>query len=213
MKPTDWINWTASNGQQHITYDSSIKTKEQAEAKGYTGVKEVFEKGTGRSEKTGEVINFKSDGNYSVNGGKDVDVDDQSYTTQGGSLISENKGIVDAFGDFGPGALQDAGDSMTALALPISVGAPPAGATLASIGSGFSAVGTFLELVNDGAEGKLTWEKTITKGVIEAASRKLNAGDAFSTTQKIINDNLFNGTDRVLDEGRNNKTGFYKYLK
>lgn len=45
MAPNDWINWTGSNGQQHITYDADVKTKEQAEAKGYGNVKQVFASG------------------------------------------------------------------------------------------------------------------------------------------------------------------------
>ncbi|HEX8575383.1 MAG TPA: hypothetical protein VF677_03735, partial [Flavobacterium sp.] len=35
MAPQDWIKWKSQDGQQHITYDASIKTKEQATAKGY----------------------------------------------------------------------------------------------------------------------------------------------------------------------------------
>ncbi len=56
--PQDWINFTGKNGQQQVVYDSSVKTKAQAEAAGYTGVKQVFETGTGSSAKTGEVVNF-----------------------------------------------------------------------------------------------------------------------------------------------------------
>ncbi|ELV7526263.1 RHS repeat-associated core domain-containing protein [Flavobacterium psychrophilum] len=200
--PDDWINWTASNGQQHITYDSSIKTKEQAEAKGYTGVKQVFEAGTGRSASTGEVINFKADGNYSINGGKAVDVDDQSYTTKGGSFISENKGTVDAFGDFGPGALQNAGDATTLAAVPVSatgVGAP-LGAAMATIGGTASVIGTGLELVNDAFEGNFSFAKFVRKATIETISRKLGGSSAFGPTEQIINDNIFNIGDKALDE-------------
>ena len=201
-EPDDWINWTSKDGKQLITYDSEIKTKAQAEAKGYTGVKEVFEKATGRSEKTGEVINFKADGNYSVNGGKDVDVDDQSFRTKGGAYISENKGVVDCFGDLGPGALQNAGGMTTLAALPVSAtgfGAP-AGAVMATIGSTASTIGTGLELVNDAFEGKFSFTKFLRKATIETVSRKLGGSTVFGPTEQIINDNIFNAGDKALDE-------------
>lgn len=202
MKPTDWINWTAANGQQHITYDSSVKTKEQAEAKGYTGVKQVFEKGTGKSEKTGEVINFKADGNYSVNGSKDVDVDDQSYTTKGGSLISENKGMMDAFGDFGPDGMQKTADKGALVAVGFSatgVGAP-IGATIGTVSGTFGAVGAGLELMNDAFEGKFSFSKFLRKASVEALSRKLGGSDSFKPMEQQVNDNIFNLLDNTLDE-------------
>jgi RHS repeat-associated protein len=206
MQADDWISWIGKGGQQHITYDSSVKTAGDAEKKGYTNVEKVFEKGTGRAKSTGEVIDFNTDGTYRVNGGSVFDVDDDSFTTQGGTHISENKGVVDATGDFLPGGLQDAGDAITLAAITVAatgVGLPLA-ATMAEIGGIMSGIGTGLELVNDAAEGKLTVGKVVTKGVIEAVSTKIGGSNAFGPVEQIINDNIFNLLDRTIDEVKKN---------
>jgi hypothetical protein len=65
------------------------------------------------------MVDFVADGNYVINNGEKMDVDDISTTTQNCTCISDNKGIADAFGEWGPGALQDAGYSITLAALPI----------------------------------------------------------------------------------------------
>ncbi|MFE3872249.1 RHS repeat domain-containing protein, partial [Flavobacterium sp. ZS1P70] len=202
MKADDWIEHRTSDGKQAITYDSAITTKEQAEAKGYKGVEKVFKDATAHSADGEEFIAFAADGNYTVNNGAKTDVDDASYITKGGVHISENKGIVDALGDFGPGALQDGGDAITLAAVPVSatgIGAP-LGATMATIGSGFSVTGTGLELLNDAFEGKFSFAKFVRKATIEAVSRKLGGSSAFGPTEQIVNDNIFNLGDRALDE-------------
>jgi len=196
----DWILHTTSDGQQHATYDSSVKTVAEAETKGYKNVTNVFANGTGRVQATSEVINFKADGKFSVNGGESMDVDDTSYTTKGGSLISENKGTLDAFGDFLPNGMQDVGDSLTLAALPVSAtgfGAP-LGALMAEGGGILSAGGTGLGLVNDAFEGDFSIGKAIFKGAIQALSTKFGGDKAFGPTEKIFNDNLFNLFDKTV---------------
>jgi hypothetical protein len=67
-------------------------------------------------------------------------------------LISENKGIADAFGEWGTGELQDAGDSITAFALVVAPFNPVAGAAMSKFGGAMSTTGSVLELTNDGME-------------------------------------------------------------
>jgi RHS repeat-associated protein len=129
--PQDWINWTASNGQQHITYDSSVKTVAQAQAKGYSGVKQVFESGIGRSKKTGESVSFQAGGKFSVDGGKTMDVAENGYTTKTGAYI--NKGLTGV--EQPATGLQAGGDAITAIGIasaqPAIIGA---GETISKVG-------------------------------------------------------------------------------
>ena len=207
MAPDDWINWTGANGQQHITYDNDVKTKEQAEAKGYGNVKQVFANGTAHTGDYSTMINFAPDGNFVVNNGEKMNVDDVSVTTDDGTLISKHKGSMDVIGDIVPGLMQNLGDGMTALAIPVAAtgyGAPLA-AGMAEVGGIISVVGTGGELVNDAFEGNLTFEKVLTKAVIETASRKIGGSSVFGPTEQIVNDNLFNGVDKLGDEIRDKK--------
>lgn len=206
MQADDWINYIGQNGQQQIIYDSSVKTKEQAEAKGYKNVEQVFEKGTGRSEKTGEVVDFQKDGTFSVNGGKPMDVDDTSYTTKGGTYIGENKGVIDAIGDLGPGALQKGGDVMTKGAGVAALsGAEPVAALLGTIGGTMSTVGAGGQIINDAFEGKFD----VKNAVIQAGSTLLNSyfnkisGD--DTTKKLMLENGLNEVGKALDELKKDK--------
>ncbi|MBP1223639.1 RHS repeat domain-containing protein [Flavobacterium sp. 1355] len=188
MAPDDWINWTGANGQQHITYDNDVKTKEQAEAKGYGNVKQVFANGTAHTGDYSTMINFAPDGNFVVNNGEKMNVDDVSVTTDDGTLISKHKGSMDVIGDIVPGLMQNLGDGMTALAIPVAAtgyGAPLA-AGMAEVGGIISVVGTGGELVNDAFEGNLTFEKVLTKAVIETASRKIGGSSVFGPTEQIV---------------------------
>ena len=45
------------------------------------------------------MVDFVADGNYVINNGEKMDVDDISTTTQNCTCISDNKGIADAFGE------------------------------------------------------------------------------------------------------------------
>jgi hypothetical protein len=198
MQAVDWINWTGQNGQQHITYDADVKTKAQSEAKNYGNIKEVFTAGSANTEDYSTMVDFAADGNYVINTGDKMDVDDISTTTQNGTYISENKGIADAFGEWGPGALQDAGDSLTLAALPISVtgfGVHLA-AAMAEIGSGISTAGIGLEILNDTFESGFPTAKAATKLTMKVIASKIGGSSVFGPTEQIANDNVFN----LLDE-------------
>jgi RHS repeat-associated protein len=204
-RPDDWIQWKSSDGENHITYDSSITTKEQAEKKGYTNVTKVFANGIAHNSDYTDVAEFSADGHYVINGGEKLDVDDTSSTmTTGNTFISENKGIVDAIGDFLPGALQVSGNALTAGAFPVAatgVGAPAA-ALMAEIGGVMSGIGTVGELINDGFEKSFSFGKAATKIIIGTISTKLGGSSTFSLTEKIANDNLFNLFDYAIDEAK-----------
>ena len=201
MQADDWIEYKGKNGQQQIIYDSSVKTKAQAEAK-YSNVKQVFEAGTGKSAKTGELVSFQKDGTFSVNGGKPMDVDDTSYTTKGGTYIGENKGIADAVGEFGPRAFGDAGGKLTMAAAGMSItgiGAPVAAFT-ATVGGVLSTTGAILQVLNDAAEGEIGFKTVRTIGS-EYLSRKLNTPqNDFGQTGEIMNDVLINEINNTADK-------------
>ncbi|WP_338841906.1 RHS repeat-associated core domain-containing protein [Flavobacterium ginsenosidimutans] len=201
MAPSDWINWIGTNGQQHITYDKDVKTVEQAEAKGYGNVKQVFESGTAHTADYSTMVSFAADGNIVINNGEKTDIDDGGVTTENGTYISKNKGLVDALGDEVPGALQNLGDGLTLAAVPVGatgVGLPLA-TEMAYVGGKISTLGTGLELVNDAFEGNFSWKKFFTKAVIEGVSGGLGGNSVFGPMEQIINDNLFNGVDKLGD--------------
>ena len=201
MQADDWINYTGKNGKQQIIYDSSVKTVAEATAKGYTNVKQVFEAGIGKSEKTGEVVNFQKDGTYSVNGGETMNVDDTSYTTKGGTYIGENKGVIDAIGDFGPEGLQKGGDTMMKGAGVAALsGAEPVAAGLATVAGTMSAIGAGGKILNDAFEGKFD----VKNAAIQAGSYFLNkylkgiSGD--DSVKKIILENGVNEVGKGMEE-------------
>ena len=201
MAPTDWIEFTGKNGQQQIVYDSSIKTKAQAEAAGYTNVKQVFEAGKGKSEKTGEVINFQKDGNYSVNGGKLLNVDDTSYTTKGGTYIGENKGITDAIGDFGPEALQKGGDViMKSAGVAALSGAEPVAAILATLGSTMSTIGAGGKIINDAVEGKFDLKNAAIQVGSELLNRYFKKISGDDMVKRIMLENGINEVGKGMEE-------------
>jgi hypothetical protein len=208
--PQDWINFTGKNGQQQIIYDSSVKTKAQAEAAGYTGVKQVFETGRGSSAKTGEVVNFQKDGKFSVNGGNTMDTADGGYTTQGGSYIGKNSNILEQIAP----VLSNTGDAAVVLGAAMvltGVGAP-IGAGLITYGGYASTTGTVMDLTNDVNNGTLTTEKAVTKGVMLAIP---SAGDAafkalgVPAAGAVINAATV-GADHTLDKLRDAKVGPYR---
>lgn len=207
MKPLDWINWTDKNGQQNITYDKDVKTVEQAEAKGYGNVKQVFETGTAYSGNYETIVSFAKDGIIDINHGEKVDTDDTSVTTENGTYISKSKDSMNALGDIVPGALQTLGDRVTAAAIPVAAtGALPLAATIAKVGGYISITGASLEIVNDFAEGRIPIEKIVTKGLIEVASQKIGESNAFGPTDQIVNATIFNGLDNTGDLVRDNNS-------
>ncbi|MHC0443100.1 DUF6443 domain-containing protein [Flavobacterium sp. 3-210] len=206
MAPNDWINWTGSNGQQHITYDADVKTKEQAEAKGYGNVKQVFASGVAHTEDYSTIVEFAPDGNFVVNNSGKMDVDDVSLTTDNGSYISENKGIADATGEFLPGALQKAGDITTKAAGGAALmGAEPVAAFLATLGGILSTTGAAGDVINNTVEGFASGDFKLGKSIrtigSEVLSKKLNTPENnFGTTGEIFNDILINETNNQIDK-------------
>lgn len=197
----------AKNGQQHITYDADVKTKAQAEAKKYGNVKEVFASVSVHKEGYSIMVDFAADGNYVINNWEKMDVDYISTTTQNCTCISDNKGIADAFGEWGPGALQDAGDSITLAALPISAtgfGVPLA-AVMAEIGSCISTARIGLEILNDTFESGFPTAKAATKLTMKVIASKIGGSSVFGSTEQIANENVFNLLDRTVDLGKNKK--------
>lgn len=201
MKADDWINYTGKNGKQQIIYDSSVKTVAEATAKGYTNVKQVFEAGIGKSEKTGEVVNFQKDGTYSVNGGETMNVDDTSYTTKGGTYIGENKGVIDAIGDFGPEGLQKGGDAMIKSAGVAALsGAEPLAAGLATVGSTMSGIGAAGKIINDAVEGKFDVKNFAIQAASEAVNFYFKKISGNNTLNSIMLQNGVNEVGKGMEE-------------
>ena len=201
MQADDWINYTGKNGKQQIIYDSSVKTVAEAAAKGYTNVKQVFEAGIGKSEKTGEVVNFQKDGTYSVNGGETMNVDDTSYTTKGGTYIGENKGVIDAIGDFGPEGLQKGGDAMIKSAGVAALsGAKPLAAGLATVGSTMSGIGAAGKIINDAVEGKFDVKNFAIQAASEAVNFYFKKISGNNTLNSIMLQNGVNEVGKGMEE-------------
>jgi RHS repeat-associated protein len=201
MQADDWINYTGKNGKQQIIYDSSVKTVAEAAAKGYTNVKQVFEAGIGKSEKTGEVVNFQKDGTYSVNGGETMNVDDTSYTTKGGTYIGENKGVIDAIGDFGPEGLQKGGDAMIKSAGVAALsGAEPLAAGLATVGSTMSGIGAAGKIINDAVEGKFDVKNFAIQAASEAVNFYFKKISGNNTLNSIMLQNGVNEVGKGMEE-------------
>lgn len=153
------------------------------------------------------MVDFAADGNYVINNGEKMDVDDISTTTQNCTCISDTKGIADAFGKWGPGALKDAGDSITLAVLPISAtgfGVPLAVA-MAEIGSGISTVRIGLEILNDTFESGFPTARAATKITMKVIANKIGGSSVFSPTEQIANDNVFNLLDTTGDLGKHKK--------
>lgn len=139
MGPNDWVKWTTSSGQRHITFDAEVKTVEQAQAKGYTDVTQVFESGTGVAMNSGEVFGFRSDGTISINGAKPVDFADGGYQTENGTYLNTNLTNIEQTA----GALQMGGDGITAIG--IMTGQPE----IVGVGELVSNIGLGVEILND----------------------------------------------------------------
>jgi RHS repeat-associated protein len=200
MKPADWIKWSTADGSKHITYDSEIKTKEQAEAKKYTNVESVYSDAV-LTEKDRDYF-LRSDGTVSDGNGSSVDIDDESITTSSGITISENKGIMDAVGEYMPGAMQNFGDSVSAAGLGLTATGylAPIGVPLAKFGGAFSAAGIGLEFANDVAENgimgviNLKWGIKAGLELIPSGVEQMGKG-TMRESEKQLMDNLMNLID------------------
>lgn len=91
MQGEDWIKWFGKDGSANYTYDVTVKTKADAEAKNYTDVEEVFSSGTMYDDSTGEIVDFNSNGTATKGNGDLGPIDVRGgYETEGGAYISEN---------------------------------------------------------------------------------------------------------------------------
>jgi RHS repeat-associated protein len=208
----DWIVHQDSQGKTAVTYDAEIKTKEQAEAKGYQGVSDVFKSAsiTGTSPEGG---------NYSYNlneGGTVTDVGaggtsiETGFTTPQGTNVGENKS---ALAQLAP-VFQNSGDAAVVVGTILvctGVGAP-LGAGLITYGGYASLAGTAMELTDDANTGTLTPEKVATKVAMELIPA--GAGAGFKSLGAPAAGEVFNaatvGADRLLDEMRDAKAGPYR---
>ncbi|WP_165593164.1 RHS repeat domain-containing protein [Flavobacterium psychrophilum] len=208
--PSDWINFTGKNGQQQIVYDSSVKTKAQAEAKGYTGVQDVFTSGTGHSEKSGEQFVFQEGGKFSVNGGKMIDAGEGGVTTASGAYIGENKSTAAVAAPI----LSNTGDALTvggAIASATGFGAI-AGGPMMAVGQALSRAGTALEICDDINNGTPIGAKVLTKAALEAVP--MAGGAAVKALGAPAAANLIDvgavGAGRAIDAAKETKTGPYR---
>lgn len=153
--PSDWVRWTSASGVKGITYDRDIKTKAQAQAKGYTNVSEVFSSANTHSEKNGvvnEIFDFHKDGRVSDFKGDFIDIKD-GFNSEGGTHISYNKIGIEQLSS----ALQDSGDIITntGFGLTATVIGAPLGVILSSIGGVLSASGAGVEAYDKISNGDL----------------------------------------------------------
>jgi hypothetical protein len=150
----DWIHWYSKDGTRHITYDRDIKTKEQAIAKNYNDVQDVFRSGFYYSTYSGD--DKRAAFNYCL--GNDGSIGDingdviESATASNGTYISYNKIGIEQLSS----ALQDSGDILTnvGFALTASVIGAPLGVILSSIGGAMSTTGAGIEAVDKISNGE-----------------------------------------------------------
>lgn len=199
MAPTDWINWIDHNGKQNITYDASVKTKAEAEAKGFTGVKEVFSSGTGHNSDYSEIINFAANGNFNINNGQNMDVHNgDTYTSIDGTIINKNKTGSEQLLELG-GAL---GDALTVIGLAtLQPELVAVGGTIGNISlTGDIANSFYNQGVNEKtllSNGAKVGVSLATQGLGDVAvdATKVVAGKEFvDTGLKVITENVIQGT-------------------
>jgi len=137
----DWVEWTAYTGTKYITYDAEITTAEQAEAKGYTGVTQVFSSGIGKSERTGDVLyNFQENGKVTDGSGSNVDISDVGHVATNGTRINKALSGVEQVAT----GLQLGGDAITAIGLiTLQPEIVAVGETLSKIGRGVEVINNF----------------------------------------------------------------------
>lgn len=212
MAPIDWIVHLNSEGKTAVTYQENIKTKEQAEAAGYKGVKQVFQSGSiAGTDQNNVVYTYKLNegGTVSNKNGEAVNMD-KGFMTPQGTYVGENRS---ALSQLAP-VLSNTGDAAVvagAFMVATGVGAP-IGAGLITYGGYASTTGTVMDLTNDINNDNLTTEKAVTKTAIWLLPQGGNA--AFKSLGAPAASDLFNiGTiaaDSTLDKMRETKTGPYK---
>lgn len=209
MKPFDWIKWSDNDGRKFITYDSGVKSDDQAKAKGYTNVEKVFESGTGKSTTTNEKFNFEKGGLYSVNGGDSQSVKNGTFISENGVTIDGNlsytqqaAAVFSGIGDFtGVGA---AASTATGIGAPV-------GAVLGTVSGISGGIGTVLDLADDFLNSNtLTVEKFVIKSTTPFIAPEVLKKSGLNDVEKSIMDMQIMGLDKTLDHGRDNLIGPYK---
>jgi len=191
-RPADWVKWTIERGQLHITYDSEVKTTAQAQAKGYSNVEQVFERGTGRSTNSNETFDFGADGKYSVNNGNLLDIADEGYATERGAYLSKNVSNMEQSGK----ALQSAGDGITAFGIATAQpGFAFAGGLISNIGLGFELANNFID--NGYNSGTIT-KSAIKVGLAVGFEGLNNLG--IRATRKVIEDGAKQAGKNITSE-------------
>ncbi|WP_430615704.1 RHS repeat-associated core domain-containing protein [Flavobacterium sp. JP2137] len=197
----DWVEYIGRSGNTQYIYDSSVKTKEQATAKGYTNVKNV----------SSEMVVGSGDDSYklsdkatvtNVSTGADVK---PGFMMKDGSYVGENS-MYKATAS----GLQDGGDVMVYGATALSVaGGGVLGAPLATLGGLMSTVGLVMEITKDALDSKISVEKVATKAVLTVVGSKVGKlGKNYS--EKLMNSSLINLLGKGIDDARDNKKGPYK---
>jgi RHS repeat-associated protein len=202
--PNDWVKWKTEDGKTHITYDSEVKTQQQAQEKGYTNVSEVFESGTGTAMNSGEVFVFRDNGTVSINGASPVELSDGGYQTENGAYLNRNASTAEQSAT----ALQAGGDGITAIGI---VTAQP---EIAALGGLVSKAGLGLELYNNfelngvnqntlgtaGIKVGLTvgFDKLSDVGV--AATRAVAGNAAVKAGENAVSEAIIQGTSMAVDK-------------
>ncbi|WP_370576663.1 RHS repeat-associated core domain-containing protein [Myroides sp. WP-1] len=206
----DWVKHE-SHGQSFITYDSGVKSVNEAQTKGYKNVTNVFKEGTGNSG-LGETIDFKQGGIYSVNGGNYKSVQEATHITEGGTTINWNKSYTQQVASVFSGI----GD-LTAVGAATSTAtgfATPVGAVLGTISLVTGGIGAGLEVL-DGVFNSETInmnnpEQAVTKTATNVLAPMLLKKVPLNNVEGPIIDMLIMGTDKAIDYGRSNLVGpFY----
>ena len=207
--PADWIEWFSKDGTRQFTFDTDIKTKEQAKAK-YNDVQDVFKSAFYYS--TYQEGDKRADFNYYL--GKDGSIGDMNgdilesgVTASNGTYISYNKNGMEQLSS----ALQDSGDiiSLVGYGLTLSVVGAPVGIILAGIGNTMSIAGGGLDaydkIVNNGDFQKGGQKAAFIVGgeLLDMAIDKAIPGPTPDLGKQIIKQGTglkLNGVEKIIEK-------------
>lgn len=211
MKPVDWIKWTNHEGQKFITYDSGVKTINQAKEKGYSNIEKVFEKGSGHSTSTNETFTFEKGGLFSVNDALLKNVKNEVFTAENGVTINGNKSYTQQFASIFSG-IGDYSAYGAAASTSTGIGAP-IGAVLGVVSAITGGVGAGFEVI-DGIFNSETIsinnpEQLITKTATNIVAPMLLNKVGLNNVEKPLIDMLIMSADKTIDHGRDNLVGPY----
>ena len=212
MQNEDWVKWRTASGDLNVTYDAEIKTKEQAEAKNYTNVEEVFSSGTIEGSSTdGAEYSYKLNDGGSItdvtNGNVSVD---SGFTTPMGTYVGENKSALSQLSS----VFSNSGDlAVVAGTIMCLTGvAAPIGAALILYGGAVSKVGTGMDLANDYNNNNWSTEKALTKvgmAIVPEVGGSALKSLGSPAAAKVLNVEAM-GVEKAIDLMRETKSGPYK---